>query len=220
MRALLAAGVLALFALGALAAAIGRLDDDDDVDRRETTALHVAEGAYRGSEPPRGISMADFALHDHTGEIVRSVDMRGKVVLLTFLDSQCTESCPLIASQVADTLDLLTSSERSQVVAVAVSTDPAEDTPASVRSFLRRNGALGKIRFLGGGEPERRLRAVWKRFKVLSSLESGEDALHSAPVRIYDRRGFWVATLHAGVDLSEDNLLHDLRQALGAPGRE
>jgi hypothetical protein len=37
-------------------------------------------------------------------------------------------------------------------------------------------------------------------------------------VRIYDREGVWVATLHAGVDLSEDNLLHDIRAALVADG--
>ena len=49
-------------------------------------------------------------------------------------------------------------------------------------------------------------------------LESGEDTLHSAPVRIYDRDGVWVAMLHAGVDLSENNLLHDIRAALAADG--
>jgi hypothetical protein len=62
------------------------------------------------------------------------------------------------------------------------------------------------------------MRTLWKRFQILSSLESGEDTLHSAPVRIYDRDGVWVATLHARADLSEDNLLHDIRSALAADG--
>lgn len=44
-------------------------------------------------------------------------------------------------------------------------------------------------------------------------------AQHSAPLRIYDRSGVWVATLHAGVNLSEENLLHDLRAALAADSR-
>jgi hypothetical protein len=57
---------------------------------------------------------------------------------------------------------------------------------------------------------------VWNEFQVLSSLESGHDTLHSAPVRIYDRRGMWVATLHAGADLTEANLAHDIRVALGS----
>jgi hypothetical protein len=51
------------------------------------------------------------------------------------------------------------------------------------------------------------------RFQILSSLESGKDILHSAPVRIYVG-GIWVATLHAGVDLTPANLAHDVRIAL------
>ena len=51
-------------------------------------------------------------------------------------------------------------------------------------------------------------------FQVLSSLETGQGTLHSAPVRIYDRSGTSVASLHAGADLSEANLNHDIRVAL------
>lgn len=59
------------------------------------------------------------------------------------------------------------------------------------------------------------MRRVWSAFKTLSSLESGQDTVHSAPVRIYDRTGVWVTTLHAGADLTEANLVHDIRVALG-----
>ena len=120
-----------------------------------------------------------------------------------------------IAWTVARTLDGLTQDERRDVRAVAISTDPAEDTERNVRSFLVRNRAVGRLLYLGGGQPESELRAVWNEFKVLSSLESGEDTLHSAPVRIYDRHGEWVATLHAGADLTEESLAHDIRVALG-----
>jgi protein SCO1/2 len=171
-------------------------------------------GAYRGSEPPEGIAMSEFALRDHDGRIVRSDELRGRVTVLTFLDSQCTESCPVIAWTVARTLDALEPDERSDVTAVAISSDPAEDTPRAVRAFLARNRALGRLLYVGGGQPQGELRRVWSAFKILSSLESGQDTLHSAPVRIYDRRGMWVATLHAGADLTEANLAHDIRVAL------
>lgn len=171
-------------------------------------------GQYRGSDVPAGITMPDFSLHNFDGRLVRSSDLAGRVTLLTFLDSQCTESCPLIAWTVARTIDTLTPAERQRVRAVAISTDPAEDTRRSVPSFLARNRALGRLLYLGGGEPVRELRRVWGDFDVLSSLESGEDTLHSAPVRIYDRSGQWVTTLHAGADLTEANLAHDIRVAL------
>jgi len=174
----------------------------------------TGSGRYRGSEPPGGIELSDFALRSDEGAVVRSEDLHGQVTVLTFLDSQCTESCPVIAWAVARTLDALTQDERGDVRAVAITTDPAEDTPQNVQGFLGRNRALGRLLYLGGGRPEPELRRIWNEFKVLSSLESGQDTLHSAPVRIYDRRGIWVATLHAGADLTEANLAHDIRVAL------
>jgi len=175
---------------------------------------------YRGSEPPKGIAMSDFSLRNYDGRLVRSSDLRGRVTVLTFLDSQCTESCPVIAWTVARTIDALTPAERLGLQAVAISADPAEDTERSVRSFLARNRALRRLLYLGGGQPEHELRRVWKSFAVLSSLESGQDTLHSAPVRIYDRSGTWVATLHAGADLTEANLAHDIRMALTSGGNQ
>ncbi|HXF96993.1 MAG TPA: SCO family protein [Gaiellaceae bacterium] len=202
--AVIAAAVAAAAALVAVAAALPSLLGGSSGE----------EGAYRGSMPPAGIRLPAFSLRRHDGALVRSAELRGRVAVVTFLDSQCTESCPVIAWSVARALEALRPAERRQVAAVAISTDPAEDTRASVRAFLRRNRALGTLDYLGGGEPVARLRPLWRRFEILSSLESGRDTLHSAPVRIYDRRGVWVATLHAGVDLTAANLKHDLRVAL------
>ena len=171
-------------------------------------------GAYRGSEPPDGIAMSAFTLRNYDGRLVNSSDLSGRVTVLTFLDSQCTESCPVIAWTVARALDTLRPDERRDITALAISTDPAEDAPRTVRSFLERNRAVGRLLYVGGGQPESELRPVWNAFEVLSSLESGQDTLHSAPVRIYDRSGTWVASLHAGADLSEANLAHDVRVAL------
>jgi protein SCO1/2 len=173
-------------------------------------------GDYRGSQPPAQITLPEFMLPDHTGAQVSSASLRGRAVLVTFLDSQCDESCPIIASQVSRAVDRLRPEERSDVTPIAISTDPAEDTPAAVRAFLARNGALGKLRYLVA--PERRLRPVWEDFQIASSLDSGIDTLHSAPVRIFDGEGVWVSTLHPGADLTTENLVHDLRTALSDAG--
>lgn len=171
---------------------------------------------YRGSQPPARIVLPEFTLPDHTGAGISSASLRGRAVLVTFLDSQCDESCPIIASQVSRAVDRLRPEERSDVTPIAISTDPAEDTPAAVRAFLARNGVLGKLRYLVA--PERRLRPVWEDFQIASSLDSGIDTLHSAPVRIFDREGVWVSTLHPGADLTTENLVHDLRAALSEGG--
>jgi protein SCO1/2 len=157
--------------------------------------------------------MPDFALRDQSGRTLDSRTLAGKTVALTFLDSHCTEACPIIAGQIAKTLSRLTAAERRNVEAVAISTDPSNDTPTSVRSFLRKQHALRALRYLGAGQPLARLRRVWRAFKILASAETGQHTLHSAPVRIYDRRGIWVSSLHPGVDLNVANLRHDLAVA-------
>ena len=77
--------------------------------------------------------------------------------------------------------------------------------------LLRRTRAEGELRYLTRPVPA--IKRIWSEFQILSSLESGTDSMHSAPVRIYDARGVWVSTLHAGVDLTDENLIHDLRVA-------
>jgi cytochrome oxidase Cu insertion factor (SCO1/SenC/PrrC family) len=95
---------------------------------------------------------------------------------------------------------------------LALTADPEEDTPRSVRRFLSSQRAEGRLDYLLGTESQ--LRPLWKALSVLPSLDTGRDTVHSAPLRIYDRDGVWVATLHAGADLSESNLNHDIRAAL------
>jgi protein SCO1/2 len=169
-----------------------------------------------GSTPPGSIAMPSFALRDHDGTRVTSDDLRGKVVVLTFLDTKCEEACPIIAGEVAAAWRLLSPEERRGSIAVAISTDPRDDTPASIRAFLRRHRALGTFRYLTGPIPE--MKRLWASFQILSSFESGDADTHSAPVRIYSRDGIWLATLHAGVDLTPANLAHDVRVALERDG--
>ena len=172
-----------------------------------------ADGGFRGNTPPALLIAPPFALRDAlNGELVRMADQRGRVVVLTFLESRCETACPLIASQLAQALRRLPEAERAGVIALAVSSNPADDTHESVRAFLRRHRATGEIRYLN--RPEAELRRVWRDYQILSASESGDADTHSAPVRIYGRNGRWLATQHAGADLSVDNLVHDISLAL------
>lgn len=186
--------------LGALAVVLGFVlaRDGDEVD-------------FRGSPAPEGISMPDFTVDTGGGWTVSSENLRGKAVAVTFLDTQCTEACPIVAAQIGEAVRLLGDS-RDRVVAVAFSVDPVEDTPRSIRSFLTRYRARDELRYVDGTVEE--LRPVWKGFQILPSADTGNSDMHSAPVRIYDSEGRWRSTLHPGVDLTPANLAHDLQAAL------
>ncbi len=168
-------------------------------------------GPYRGSEPPKGIFVPDFALRDYRGKLVRSHALRGRVVLVTFLDTDCKTKCPLIASAVGDALQLLAPSERRQIAPLALTVNPKRDTPQRARRFLRQRHALG-LDFLIGTLKE--MRPVWRAFHIVAAAETGSADIHSVDARVYDREGEWVSTLHLPPDLTPKNVAHDLRRAL------
>lgn len=185
-----------VLALGAIAGVVIASRGEGDV------------GSYRGSPPPPGIVLPSFELRDDTGETVRSPALKGSVVLVTFLETKCKEACPIIASQIGKGLDHLDPAERRGVIAIAISVHPGDDTSSSVRQFLRKHQVEGDLRYLIGSERE--LRPVWDAFQILPALDTGDADTHSASVRIFNRDGEWVSTLHAGVDLTPENLAHDL----------
>ena len=169
-------------------------------------------GPYRGSQPPPGIRMANVSLPSYRGGMVDLRAQRGRVVVLTFLDSKCTDACPIIAAVVAQAWPKLRANEKAQVRAIGISVNPLVDTPASVRTFLTARRAQAVLDWLVA--PVKQMRPVWKEFSVLPATQTGSDDIHSADVRIYDRRGTWVSSLHAGIDLTPANLVHDIRAAL------
>ena len=213
MKWLLIVGAALLVAVGGLAAALA-------LDHRDNPAASAFEGPgpgpYRGSEPPGGIEMAPFALRSYRGEQVSSEQLRGKVVALTFLESKCTEACPIIAVQVARGVDLLSPTERPQMRAIAISTHPMDDTAASVRRFLSSRRAIGRLDYVIGSERE--LRPIWRRYHILSALDSGDADTHSASVHIDDGAGVWVPSLHPGIDLTPESFAADVRRALRSSG--
>lgn len=209
---LAATGAISLVAAIGTGTILGLRDSGQSAD----STLPQRANPYRGSQPPSGIRLPQFALRDYRGRIVRSSRLQGKLVLTTFVDSACKEQCPIIVGIIGDALPRLAPSERRQVVALAFSVNPLVDTPAHVRRFLAERHALPNLEYLS--DSVRSMRPVWKRFGVLPAVDTGDNDIHSADVRIFDRRAEWVTTQHAGVDLSPANLLHDIRVALRRGG--
>ena len=182
-------------------------------DAGEQGAARVqAEGPYRGSEPPGRIAIPDFTLRDVVrGEELSTTELRGRAVLVTFIDTDCADKCPLIASAIAEALRLLPEDVRERTIALAIGVSPLADTPPSVRRFLRERRAEA-LTYLSGSVAE--LTPVCKSFGVVSADETGDADAHSADVRVFDRQGFWVSTQHSGADLTPANLAHDIELAL------
>lgn len=66
---------------------------------------------FRGVEEPPGIILPPFMLRNYDGRIVDASSLRGKVAILTFLDTKCKEACPIVATVVAEAVGALMPSE-------------------------------------------------------------------------------------------------------------
>jgi protein SCO1/2 len=189
---------LVLFVVSALllAAAVVILFTSGSASRHAQVGPTGFAGAVRPQIPPQ-----DFRLRDEEGRVVRLSDFRGRVVVLTFLYSTCRDTCPVMAQQIRAALADLD----VRPAALAVSVDPANDTPARARTFLARQHLTGRMRFLLGAE--RQLAPVWRAYGI-APQRHGRD--HSAYVVVIDASGRQRVGFPAD-HLTPEALAHDVR---------
>ena len=120
------------------------------------------------SEPKVGLDLGvdpapHFALKDQAGRTVSLRDLRGKVVVLTFLYTSCPDTCPVIASRLGVVHDELGSRARD-VAFVAIAVDPERDTVERGWQFLQAQGVGDKLLFLTADRPT--LEQVWASYYI------------------------------------------------------
>jgi protein SCO1 len=102
-------------------------------DRLGTTSLAGLRGVLL--TPPR--PKPGFVLSDTKGQPFDfRADTRGKATLLYFGYTNCPDVCPTHLTNIAAALRRLSAADQERVRVVFVTTDPARDTPARLRSWL------------------------------------------------------------------------------------
>lgn len=161
--------------------------------------------AYEGVALNR--AAPDFALTDQRGSPIQLSGLRGRVVLLAFLDPRCTDICPLTAlhlREVAEQLEL----SASEIALLAVNVNPDATSREDVAEASTRwgNGALENWHFLTATPSE--LEAVRAAYGVLGGLpKSGKpgEVAHSPGVYVIDQSGMerWYVSVPEGAALQE-----------------
>jgi protein SCO1/2 len=83
----------------------------------------------------------DFSLLDTGGRPVRLSELRGRVVLLSFIYTRCTDACPLLTARMARVQKRLGPRSTESVRFLTVTVDPARDTGDALREYARHFGA-------------------------------------------------------------------------------
>lgn len=203
--------VLALFAAVILATGCGG-DSEQDAGGPVASVSTVEEpdDGWAGAALGNPGVVPDFALTDHEGKRVRLGDQRGKIVLLTFLYTQCPDICPLMADNLNAALLKLDPAARDNVRVLAVSVDPKRDTPATVRGYAKVHRLVPQFRYLVGSERE--LTKVWEKFEVQAVARDPELIDHTGYALLIDREGRGLVLYPS--DFTAEEILQDLRKVL------
>jgi protein SCO1/2 len=166
---------------------------------------------FDGALLPSNVRPYEFTLTDQDGRRVSLRALRGRVVVLAFLYTSSKTTAPLIAQQIRGALDEL-EGHASGVATLAVSVDPAADTPARVRAFLHASSLTGRLQYLTGSLAQ--LRPVWRAYHVVPATAGPRAYEEGAFVVVLDRGG--AARVEFPLEeLTPEALAHDVRKLEG-----
>ena len=131
----------------------------------------------------------DLVLRDVGGRRVGLADLRGRIVLVSFVYTRCTAACPLLAARLARLQQRIASlPSPSRPALLSISVDPERDSAADLRRYAARFGADGSTwRFLR--DDPARVRATLLAWDEGTRPAPGGELDHPARVYLVDRAG-------------------------------
>ena len=174
------AGALGLIILGAAPMAAAQANPVADP---------ILAEAINGSSAPLDFPAPAFSLTDEHGRTVTLASLRGKVVLLTFLDDTCSVDCPLIAQEFRQAGQLL--GDTQHVELVAINYNPIYTQVSYIQAFNRQEGLATVPNWLFLTGTRAQLEQVWRRYGAAPAeiLPAGSMIGHGDYAFVIDQAG-------------------------------
>jgi len=155
----------------------------------QNLGAHVS-GAPRVHPGPAvlNVKAPDFILLNQDGTRFESAKLRGKVVVIDFIYTTCTDVCPLFTANFAQLQRTLNKEHAGDVFFISITTDPEVDSPKVLKAYAQRYGAdFTNWAFLTG--TEKQLKAVWKGLDIRVIRKGRGLVQHTSLTTILDRQG-------------------------------
>jgi cytochrome oxidase Cu insertion factor (SCO1/SenC/PrrC family) len=127
----------------------------------------------------------DFKLVNQFGQPMSLSQFRGRVVMLSFEDSECTTVCPLTTQSMVLAKELLGKAGKS-VQLLGVDANPDAIKVSDVLSYSRVHAMTNQWDFLTGSRTQ--LQAVWQNYDIAVQIESG-NIDHTPALYVIDQQG-------------------------------
>ena len=181
IQSVAAVGAVGLIVLGAAPMAVAQASPVADT---------ILAESIDGSSAPVNFPAPAFSLTDQRGRAVTLAGLRGKVVLLTFLDDTCSTDCPLIAQEFRQAGQLL-SADTVQVELVAINYNPVNTQVSYTQAFDRQEGLAGIPNWLYLTGTPAQLQQVWQHYAIAPPeiLPAGSMVGHGDYAFVIDQSG-------------------------------
>ncbi len=130
-----------------------------------------------------------FTLTDQAGRRMSLSDLRGKIVVLEFMDPHCTDICPIVSQEFVDAYRDL-GPLAARVAFIAVNVNQYHATVADMAAYSREH-ALTTIpgwHFFTGPVPA--LRSTWRDYHIaVAAPNPNADILHTSAIYFIDPQG-------------------------------
>jgi protein SCO1/2 len=153
-----------------------------------------------------------FTLTAQDGRRLSLNELRGKVVVVTFIYTSCADACPLLTAKMAALQDGLGNDFGPKVFFLSITVDPERDTPEILTRYAQVHGAnLAGWAFLTGTPDE--IRTVARQYGIYRKKQTGGDVDHTFLTSVVDQRGT-LRVQYMGVRFDADELRRDLQSLL------
>jgi cytochrome oxidase Cu insertion factor (SCO1/SenC/PrrC family) len=132
-----------------------------------------------------GSAAPEFRLVNQFGQKVSLSAFRGKIVILAFTDSRCTNICPLTTVSMLAARQLL-GRAGGRVQLLGVDANPKATAVSDVMAYSRSHGLVNQWDFLTGSLPQ--LRAVWTAYHIYAQVQAGQID-HTPALYVIDQQG-------------------------------
>jgi cytochrome oxidase Cu insertion factor (SCO1/SenC/PrrC family) len=153
------------------------------------TADPILALAIAGDSAAMNLPAPGFQLTDQSGQPVSLASLRGKVVVMTFLDPVCTSDCPIIGAEMKQA-GVLLGRQDADVELVAIVANPTYRSAAFTQAFDREEGlnTVPNWRYLTGSLSQ--LSQVWRQYGItVENLPAGAMSAHNDLAVVIDRTG-------------------------------
>lgn len=143
----------------------------------------------------------DFTLVDQDGQTVTLSRLRGKVLLVNFIFTQCQEACPQMTREMRGLQEQFKTRMGRDLLFLSITLDPEHDTPKVLKAYGQKHSLdFTTWRMLTGSREK--IDAVRSSFGVYAEkvkTKTGDmDILHTAKAYAVDRNGMIVDMIPPG----------------------